>query len=80
VSRVQVERDPSHEIGAARVADQDTLNSEEAVGGDWTSPKGIVTLRVEVRGAKSVARLAERLSEIDGVTSVQAGDGNLTSD
>jgi putative Mg2+ transporter-C (MgtC) family protein len=80
VSRVQVERDPSREIGAAPVADQDTLNSEEAIGGDWTSRKGIVTLRVEVRGAKSVARLAERLSEIDGVTSVQAGDGNLTSD
>ena len=80
VSRVQVERDPSREIDAAPVADQDTLNSEEAIGGDWTSPKGIVTLRVEVRGAKSVARLAERLSEIDGVTSVQAGDGNLSSD
>ena len=28
-----------------------------------------MTLRVEVRGARSVARLAERLSEIDGVTS-----------
>jgi hypothetical protein len=29
-----------------------------------------------VRGAKSVARLAERLSEIDGVTSVQIADAN----
>lgn len=70
VSRLEVERDPSHEIGSAR-----------AIGGDWTSPpKRIVTLRVEVRGAKSVARLAERLSEIDGVTSVNAGDGNVSSD
>ena len=80
VSRLEVERDPSHEIGAARTG-QETLNSEDAIGGDWTSPpKGIVTLRVEVRGAKSVARLAERLSEIDGVTSVNAGDGNVSSD
>jgi putative Mg2+ transporter-C (MgtC) family protein len=81
VSRLEVERDPSHEIGSARAPSQETLNSEDAIGGDWTSPpKGIVTLRVEVRGAKSVARLAERLSEIDGVTSVNAGDGNLSSD
>ena len=80
VSRLEVERDPSHEIGAARTG-QETLNSEDTIGGDWTSPpKGIVTLRVEVRGAKSVARLAERLSEIDGVTSVNAGDGNVSSD
>jgi putative Mg2+ transporter-C (MgtC) family protein len=81
VSRLEVERDPSHEPGSARAPSQETLNSEDAIGGDWTSPpKGIVTLRVEVRGAKSVARLAERLSEIDGVTSVNAGDGNLSSD
>jgi putative Mg2+ transporter-C (MgtC) family protein len=80
VSRLQVERDPAQETGAARTG-QDALSPEEAIGGDWTSPpKGIVTLRVEVRGAKSVARLAERLSEIDGVTSVNAGDGNLSSD
>ena len=81
MSRLEVERDPSQEIGSARAPSQETLNSEDAIGGDWTSPpKGIVTLRVEVRGAKSVARLAERLSEIDGVTSVNAGDGNLSSD
>jgi len=81
VSRVEVERDPSHETGSARVPSQEALNPEEAVGGDWTAPpKGIVTLRVEVRGSRSVARLAARLSEIDGVTSVNAGDGNLVTD
>jgi putative Mg2+ transporter-C (MgtC) family protein len=80
VSRVQVERDPAQEVGAARGLGQDISSPEEAVG-DWTPPpKGIVTLRVEVRGAKSVARLAERLSEIPGVTSVQVGDGNLVTD
>ena len=81
VSRVQVERDPAQEVGAARGLGQDISSPEEAVGGDWIPPaKGIVTLWVEVRGAKSVARLAERLAEIDGVTSVQIGDGNLVTD
>jgi putative Mg2+ transporter-C (MgtC) family protein len=81
VSRVQVERDPAHEVGSARVASQETLSPEDALGGSWTPPpKGIVTLRVEVRGAKSVARLAERLSEIDGVTSVQIGDANFATE
>jgi putative Mg2+ transporter-C (MgtC) family protein len=80
VSRVQVERDPANEIGFARKPG-DAPTPEETVGGDTTPPpKGIVTLRVEVRGAKSVARLAERLSEIPGVTSVQVGDGNLITD
>ena len=79
VSRVQVERDPAQELGAAR--ELDISSPEEAVVGDWTPPpKGIVTLRVEVRGAKSVARLAERLSEIPGVTSVQVADGNFGTD
>lgn len=81
VSRVQVERDPSRDIGSARETGEDALSPEDSIGGDWTpSPKGIVTLRVEVRGARSVARLAERLSEIDGVTSVHAGDANFLSD
>src|ERR1700692_373225 len=34
VSRVQVERDPSQEIGSARVPGQDTMTPEEAVSGD----------------------------------------------
>jgi putative Mg2+ transporter-C (MgtC) family protein len=81
VSRVQVERDPAHEVDSARVASQETPSPEDAIGGNWAPPpKGIVTLRVEVRGAKSVARLAERLSEIDGVTSVQIGDENFAAD
>lgn len=38
--------------------------------------QGIVTLIIEVRGAKSVPKLATRLSEIRGVTSVRIGDGD----
>src|ERR1700729_452919 len=69
VSGVQVERDPSDEAGSAPVASQETLNSGD-IHGALAPPKGIVTRRIEVRGAKSVARLAERLSETDGVISV----------
>jgi hypothetical protein len=41
---------------------------------------GAVTLSIEVRGAKSIAKLAARLSEIEGVVSVNASDANLTSE
>ena len=68
-------------MGSARAAGEEILSSEDFIGSNWAPPpKGVVTLRVEVRGAKSVARLAERLSEIDGVTSVHTGDANLSSD
>jgi putative Mg2+ transporter-C (MgtC) family protein len=81
VSKVQVERDPTHEAGAGAFGRDDFSPDEGIVGGDWTPPpKGIVTLRLEVRGAKSVARLAERLSEIKGVTAVQMADANLVTD
>jgi putative Mg2+ transporter-C (MgtC) family protein len=81
VSRVEVERDPSHETGSARVVGEELLSAEQTIGDNWAPPpKGIVTLRVEVRGAKSVARLAERLSEIDGVTAVRTADANVSSD
>ena len=42
--------------------------------------QGIVTLMVEVRGAKSVPKLAARLSEIEGVTSVRLGDSDPSLD
>jgi hypothetical protein len=52
---------------------------DEAPLGDLPS-EGIVTLLVEVRGARPVGRLAARLGEIAGVTAVRVGDGNHTSD
>jgi hypothetical protein len=42
--------------------------------------KGVVTVLIELRGVKSTAKLAARLSEIDGVVSVRAGDANLPTD
>jgi hypothetical protein len=35
---------------------------------------------IEVRGAKAVSKLAARLSEIGGVTSVRIGDGESILD
>jgi putative Mg2+ transporter-C (MgtC) family protein len=44
------------------------------------SPKGVVTLLLEVRGAKSANKLVARLGEIDGVVAVQASSDNSTSE
>src|ERR1700728_4219891 len=38
VSRVHVERDPSHEVGFARTPGEDALSPEEAIGGGSTPP------------------------------------------
>src|SRR5271170_5744852 len=88
VSRVQVERAPARDpgqsgaqAGKGRATGWEDHPAEAEQAPSAAEPtKGIVTLLVEVRGARSVAKLAARLSEIDGVTSVQAGDANLTSD
>jgi hypothetical protein len=42
--------------------------------------KGVVTVALEVQGVRSVAKLAARLAEIDGVVSVNASDVNIPSD
>jgi hypothetical protein len=86
VSRVQVERAPTHsrgessgQAGKGRGTDWEDhpVETEEAPLAD--SPlQGIVTLMIEVRGAKSVPRLATRLSEIAGVTLVRVDDGNVS--
>ena len=70
VSRVRIERQPPAGPGW-----EDSREVEEAPLGDLPR-QGIVTLMIEVRGAKSVPRLAARLSEIGGVTSVRIGDGD----
>jgi putative Mg2+ transporter-C (MgtC) family protein len=84
VSRVQVERDPAHDRGQSGGQagkergtgwEDQSLETEEAPLADL-SQQGTVTIMIEVRGAKSVPRLAARLSEIVGVTSVRIGEAN----
>jgi putative Mg2+ transporter-C (MgtC) family protein len=88
VSRVQVEGKPYRgkgqsgaQAGKGRETGWEDLPEEmdEAPLGDLPS-EGIVTLLVEVRGARPVGRLAARLGEIAGVTAVRVGDGNHASD
>jgi putative Mg2+ transporter-C (MgtC) family protein len=88
VSRVQVEGKPS--CGKS----QSGVQAAKGRGTGWEDhpdevdeaplgelPKeGIVTLLVEVRGARSVGRLAARLTELEGVTAVRGGDGDHASD
>jgi putative Mg2+ transporter-C (MgtC) family protein len=88
VSRVQVEGKPS------RGKSQSGVQAAKGRGTGWEDhpyevdeaplgelPKeGIVTLLVEVRGARSVGRLAARLTELEGVTAVRVGDGDHASD
>ena len=40
VSRVQVERDPAHEVGSAGVASQETLSPGDAIGSTQKRPSG----------------------------------------
>ena len=45
-----------------------------------TASKGTVTLVLELRGGRSVTRLVDKLSELDGVLAVNAGDAGLISE
>ena len=87
VSRVQTEGKPSRGRG------QSGAQAGKGRGTGWDHPEevyeapfgdlpteGIVTLRVEVRGARPVGRLASRLNEVAGVTAVRVGDGNHAPD
>ena len=42
--------------------------------------KGTVTVVLELRGGRSLARLLDKLSEIEGVSAVNVGDAGLISD
>jgi hypothetical protein len=71
VSRVQIARQPSAGPGW----EDHSREVEEAPLGDLPR-QGIVALMIEVGGAKSVPKLAARLSEIGGVTLVRIGNGD----
>jgi hypothetical protein len=87
VSRVQAERAAGRDRGQSGGQagkgrgtgwEDHPVETEEAPLVDLP-PQGIVTLMIEVRGAKSGGKLVGRLSEIGGVTSVRVagGDSNL---
>ena len=44
------------------------------------SDDGLVTVQLEVRGTGAVAELVEKLTRIDGISSVNAGDVNVVAD
>ncbi|WP_210254810.1 MgtC/SapB family protein [Methylocapsa sp. S129] len=92
VSRVRVERerwaedqrDGSHPGESAQVRGAGDLQSPSgSEPGEREAParqKKIVTVALEIQGTRSVAKLAAKLAEIDGVVSVNAGDANIPSD
>ena len=75
VSGVRVEREPS----SADPEDAGEM-TEPYQAAEQSPSRGIVTVALEVQGARSVAKLAARLADIDGVVSVHAADVNIPSD
>jgi putative Mg2+ transporter-C (MgtC) family protein len=89
VTGVQVERDGAasrNRLGkqsgkgpAKEAADSFTTFLEPDVGSAAAS-KGTVTVVLEVRGGRSIAKLVDRLTGIDGVSAVTMGEAGLISD
>ena len=79
VTGVQVERDGEPSKMAKDAADALTA-VVEADDGSPMPPKGTVTVVLELRGGRSLAKLVDKLSEIDGVSAVKLGEAGLISD
>jgi putative Mg2+ transporter-C (MgtC) family protein len=60
--------------------DENPYGEENLPNEATSNGKGVVTLNMEVRGTKSLAKLAERISQISGVVSVHSGDANFISE
>jgi putative Mg2+ transporter-C (MgtC) family protein len=87
VSRVKVETDLTSANGESsrdiREENGDTQSVDSSARENPMTDRAerkIVTVALEIQGAKSVVRLAARLAEIAGVVSVNAGDENGSSD
>jgi putative Mg2+ transporter-C (MgtC) family protein len=90
VTGVQVERD-GEKVGrdhrgkhsgkgrAKEAADAPAAIVEPADDSPMAS-NGTVTVFLELRGGRSIAKLVDKLSEIDGVSAVNAGDAGLISE
>jgi putative Mg2+ transporter-C (MgtC) family protein len=89
ISRVRVEREgdtdrdrTGKQSGKSRAKEASDIPREtaEAFDNPPKASKGVVTVDLELRGARSIDKLVDKLSEIDGVVSVSATDANLASD
>jgi putative Mg2+ transporter-C (MgtC) family protein len=90
VSRMRVEREsppldsvmaeaPVDEIAGIEATDEE--GREHVIGTTSRSlEKRIVTVILEVQGARPIAKLVSKLADIPGVVSVSAGDVNVASD
>lgn len=79
VSRVRVERTssaPRDEMDVAETLDREGAGATLSGAKMKSDSERIVTVYLEVQGARSVARLGAELSNIKGVVSVRAGDVN----
>jgi putative Mg2+ transporter-C (MgtC) family protein len=90
VSRLQVERLPATNGGrdtAQAAGAGEPMDAGVALSHPDTAdrpaegaPEGIMRVLLEIQGIGSVSRLAAKLSSIDGVVSVHAGDVNVLTD
>lgn len=80
VSRLRVER--SDKSGSGHLKDLGHMMDEHEASVDegQLAARRIATVVLEVQGSRSVSKLAARLANIEGVVSVNAGDGNVPSD
>ncbi len=81
VSRVRVER--TSELSPDQAEQLANIDVGPALGDrsrDHGSAERIVTVMLAVQGVRSITKLAEKVAEIKGVVSVNAGDVNVTSE
>jgi putative Mg2+ transporter-C (MgtC) family protein len=78
VSRVRVERESL--MGDRQDAGDAPGGGAPGEAGAPSAAKRVVTVALEIQGIRSVAKLAVKLADIDGVVSVNAGDVNVLSD
>jgi len=80
VTRMQVQRDDGAARDSKGKRSDKSREAPEPVGDPAGSAKGVVEVVMEVRGARSVSKLVEKLTEIDGVSAVDAGEATHPSD
>jgi putative Mg2+ transporter-C (MgtC) family protein len=85
IVRLQVEGDKAQSgfqsaKGHGKDAEEEGASSDEPATAGETPRKGVVTVSLEIRGLKSLNKLMARLSEIDGVVEVHAGEGSAEAE